>query len=338
MAQDNEAPLGEFAMIARHFAPIAGAGGLGLTDDAARLRVPEGHELVATTDLLVADVHFFADDPPASIARKALGVNLSDLAGKAATPLGFLLGFARPGLLPDSWIAAFAKGLGEAAAEWGCPLLGGDTVRPKAEAVSLAITAFGAVPEGRMPLRQGGAPGDVLVVTGTIGDAALGLRLQLEPEADWARTLSAESRAHLLDRYRHPRPRLGMAAALRDHASAAMDLSDGLVADAAKLGARFGRRFRLEEVPLSAAVAEAISLDGSLLDVALTGGDDYEVLAAVPPAHLMDFLESALAGGVPATPIGELGAPGPRTAWFEAEGSEHVFARAGYDHFGGQGT
>ena len=161
-------------LIARYFAPIAGAGGLGLRDDAARIAPPAGCEIVLTVDGLVAGVHFFADDPPAAIARKALRVNLSDLAAKGATPLGFLLTLVLPRDWKPDWLELFAKGLGEDAAAFACPLLGGDTVSTPGP-LTLSITTLGSVPAGRMVPRDGARAGDALYVSGTIGDAALGL-------------------------------------------------------------------------------------------------------------------------------------------------------------------
>ena len=166
---------GEFELIARHFAPIAGPGGLGLIDDAGLLRPARGYEIVVTADALVAGVHFFPDDPPGSIARKALAVNLSDLAAKGAKPDGFVLALALPKGWTEGWLAAFAAGLKQAADEGACPLIGGDTVSTPGP-LTLTITAFGSVPAGRMVLRSGAKRGDVLAVSGTIGDGALGWR------------------------------------------------------------------------------------------------------------------------------------------------------------------
>ena len=169
--------LGEDDLIARYFAPLAGPAGLGLRDDAALVRPPAGEDLVLTADALVAGVHFFADDPPGAIARKALRVNLSDLAAKGARPLGFLLTLALPEEWREDWLGAFAAGLGADARTYDCPLIGGDTVSTPGP-LTLSVTALGSVPEGRMARRTGVKPGDRLYVTGTIGDAALGLKIR----------------------------------------------------------------------------------------------------------------------------------------------------------------
>ncbi len=205
----------EDELIATLFAPLAGAAALGLRDDAALLPASK-NPLVATTDALVAGVHFFADDPPGLIAKKALRVNLSDLAAKGAEPVGFLLAIALPPDWTNDWLAAFAAGLGEDALAYRCPLLGGDTVSTPGP-LTLSITALGEAPEGRFVARTAGQAGDAIFVTGTIGDAALGLRLRRD-EA-FARRLSAPARDHLLERYLLPRPRLALAAALRLHAT-----------------------------------------------------------------------------------------------------------------------
>jgi thiamine-monophosphate kinase len=253
-------------LIARHFAPLAGPAGLGLNDDAALLSPPAGCELVLTADAIVAGVHFFADDPAASIGRKALGVNLSDLAAKGAEPLGFLMTLAIPKAWSNQkrerWLDGFASGLAMLARTSGCPLVGGDTVSTPGP-LSVSITAYGSVQAGGLIRRTGAQPGDAVLVTGTIGDAALGLRLRENPQADWAKTLIKAERAHLEERYLHPRPRNLLATHLRGVAHAAMDVSDGLVGDLSKLAGASGERARLEAalVPLSDAARKALAAD-----------------------------------------------------------------------------
>lgn len=321
---------GEFELIARHFAPLAGEGALGLLDDVACLELQEGEALILTKDMLVEGVHFFPDDPPASIARKALGVNLSDLAAKGARPLGFLLGFGRTARQSEAWLAEFARGLQAKSRASHCPLLGGDTVN--APTLTLSITALGAVPKGRMVPRQGGASGDILYVSGTIGDAALGLKIRLDPQAPWIGVLDEAGRSHLLDRYLHPRPRLALAPALLAHASAAMDISDGLVGDADKLASAFGAQCEIGRVPLSPAAQSAIIAEPSLMETVLTGGDDYEILCAVPPDRACTFVAEARAAGVDVTKIGVLGAAGAEKIWQATDGGLARFTRRAYTH------
>ncbi|WP_284178785.1 thiamine-phosphate kinase [Rhabdaerophilum sp. SD176] len=323
--------LPEFEMIARLFAPMAGEGGLGLLDDCARLTPTPGHDLVLTKDVLVENVHYFAEDPPAEIARKALRTNLSDLAAKGARPVGFLLGLGRSPALDADWLTAFAAGLAEDSRLWGCPLLGGDTVRTGQP--FLSVTAFGEVPAGRMVLRQAGEPGDALYVSGTIGDAALGLHLRLKPESPAVQGLAQPHRAFLLDRYLRPQPRLALVPVLLAHARAAMDISDGLVGDADKLAFRLGRDMAVEAVPLSPAARALVAADPALLDLALTGGDDYEILAAVPPEKAGAFERDALQCGVPVVKIGALLREGSGAVWRMGTGLERGFPRRSFAHF-----
>ncbi len=269
--------LSEDELIARFFAPIAGEAGLALKDDVAYFEPPPGRDLVITADALVAGVHFFADDPPDAIARKSLRVNLSDIAAKGATPLGFLLSLCLPPDWTPEWLERFASGLGEDAKAFACPLLGGDTVMTPGP-LTLSITALGHVERGRMPVRTAARPGDRLYVSGTIGDAALGLQLRLGE----APALADTHRAALLDRYLLPRPRLALAPAMA-HAAAAMDISDGLIGDLAKMlrASGVGGVVDLRRMPLSNAARAYLAADPQAIEIAATGGDDYEVLAAV---------------------------------------------------------
>ncbi|MFZ1962787.1 MAG: thiamine-phosphate kinase [Roseiarcus sp.] len=320
----------EDELIARYFAPLAGPAGLGLADDVARLTPPAGRELVVTTDALVAGVHFFADDPAQAIARKALRVNLSDLAAKGAEPLGFVIALALPADWTAPWLEAFAAGLGDDAALYRCPLIGGDTVKTPGP-LTIAVTALGAVEAGRMAARAGVRPGDRLYVSGTIGDAALGLRLRLGqgPSLDEAR------RRHLLDRYLLPQPRLALAPAMARFADAGMDVSDGFVGDLTKMLRVSGvsARVELQRLPLSAAARAAIAADAALFDVAATGGDDYELLAAIAPENGAAFEAAAATAGVAVALVGEAfaGARAPR--FMTAEGREAAFARGAFSHF-----
>ena len=321
----------EDSLIARYFAPLAGEGGLGLRDDAACFSPLPGHDLVLTTDALVETVHFLPDDPPGSVARKALGVNVSDLAAKGADPAGFLLSLALPEGWTEDWLADFASGLGEAARDFSCPLLGGDTVKARG-ALTLSVTAVGQVPAGRMVRRTTAREGDVICVTGAIGDAALGLRLRSAPA--WAERLSSDEAAFLADRYLHPQPRYPVAAALRTHARAAMDVSDGLAGDLAKMMRASGVTAIIEtdQVPLSPAVRGAIQADPGLIDLALTGGDDYEILCTLPEKSLDSFLKEADSVGVALSVIGRVVA-GDGLPVFRTQDSERRFDVGSYSHF-----
>src|SRR3954464_13165675 len=229
---------GEGWLIARSFKPLATTpGAFGLDDDAAALK-PSGDDIVVTTDAIVEGVHFLPDDPPDTVARKALRANLSDLAAKGATPAGFVLTLALRAA-DEAWLKPFAAALGEDARHFGCPLLGGDTGSTPGP-LMISVTAFGRVPVGKMVHRSGAKPGDRVMVTGTIGDAALGLDVLKGGAAALALAGDAAAREMLIGRYRVPQPRTGLINAVRDHAHAAMDVSDGLAGDLAKLCAASG--------------------------------------------------------------------------------------------------
>lgn len=339
--------MNEQDLIARYFAPLAGPGGLGLRDDAALLAPPPGTELVLTADALVAGVHFFAEDPPARIAGKALAVNLSDLAAKAADPLGFLLTLALPGETgqrgqesgQDSWLSEFARGLGDMAASSRCQLLGGDTVATPGP-LTLSITAIGAVPAGKMTRRTTARPGDALYISGTIGDAALGLPLR-EAELGrkvapvWSKSLDSAQRAELIGRYLSPRPRLALIPALRACASAAMDVSDGLVGDLRALMRESGATARvdLRRIPLSPPARAALQTDPALVDRIFCGGDDYEILCAIAPDAAAQFETLALEAGVTVTRIGEALAPKADESIIGFDGRPRAFGADRFSHF-----
>jgi thiamine-monophosphate kinase len=323
--------LREDDLIARYFAPLAGPAGLGLRDDAALVRPPAGRDLVLTSDALVAGVHFFADDPPAAIARKALRVNLSDLAAKGSRPLGFLVSLALPrGFAEDYWLKAFADGLGADASAYRCPLIGGDTVATPGP-LTLSVTAIGSVPEGRMRARTGVRPGDRLYVTGTIGDAAIGLRVRQGRAPD----IPKAEKAYLLDRYLTPEPRVALADAMVAHANSGMDVSDGLVGDLTKMldVSRVSARVPIYRLPLSQAARAAIAVDPNLFEVAATGGDDYELLVSTPPGSAPAFEAEAAAQGVPLTFIGEAFEGWRPPSFIGPDGDPVVFARGAYSHF-----
>jgi thiamine-monophosphate kinase len=328
-----DAGSAEDRLIARYFKPLARhPGTFGFSDDAAAITPPAGHDLVPKTDGLIEGVHFFSDDPADAVARKALRVNLSDLAAKGAAPLGFLLAIALPKGFSEQWLAAFARGLGEDADGYGCPLLGGDTDSTPGP-ISISIAAFGTLPTGTMVRRAGAKAGDHVLVTGTIGDAALGLRVRKSEGSAWQ--LSAAMREHLVSRLQLPQPRNALAEAVRTHASAAMDISDGLMADAAKLcrASDVSIVIEAERVPLSAAARQAVDADAAAIQSILTGGEDYEILCTVPDGKLADFVRAAAAASVSLTEIGRV-VPGPAVPHIrDRAGLELTFARPGYSHF-----
>lgn len=324
----------EDELIARYFKPLATApGALALVDDAALLALPAGDELVVTTDAIVEGVHYLPDDPPDSIARKALRVNLSDLAAKGADPAGFVLTMALRAPT-DVWLAPFARALGEDAAAFSCPLLGGDTVATPGP-MMVSITAFGRIAAGTMVRRDRARAGDRVFVSGAIGDAALGLDVLKGGRAHEVLADAPQARAELIARYRVPMPRNALAGAVRAHASAGMDVSDGLAGDLAKLCAASGvsARIEVDKVPLSPAARTVRDRGGCALPALLAGGDDYEILCTVPANRGAAFRADAAAAGVPVTEIGVIveGAGAPE--FRGADGAPLALKSLSYSHF-----
>jgi thiamine-monophosphate kinase len=331
MSKPTQSP--EDILIARYFRPLATApGAFGLIDDAAALTPPPGCDLVLTTDGVIAGVHFFPDDPPQMVSRKALRMNLSDLAAKGARPLGFLMSVALPAGFGEPWLEAFVQGLAEDAARYGCPLYGGDTDHTPGPA-SVSIFAFGAVPQGKMVHRSTARAGDHVVVTGTIGDAAIGLQLRRDPALARRWGLSDAAAAHLAGRYLLPQPRNALADAILQHASAAIDVSDGLAGDLAKLcrASSVATDIDTARVPLSDAARAALAAEPALIETTLTGGDDYEIVLTLAPANLAAFRAAAEAAGVTTTEIGRVHEG--EGARFLQQGKPLAFTRASYSHF-----
>jgi thiamine-monophosphate kinase len=320
----------EDRLIARFFKPLAThPGALGLSDDAAFLTPPAGFDLVLTTDAIVGGVHFFPEDAADTVAGRALRVNLSDLAAKGARPLGFLLSLALPREIGEQWLEGFAQGLRADADLFGCPLFGGDTDRTPGPIV-VSIAMFGTVPEGTMVRRAGAKAGDRVFVTGTIGDAALGVMMRNGKR--WK--LDEPQRQHLLSRYLVPQPRNALAEAVRIHASAAMDISDGLAGDFGKLCRVSGVAADVDvaRVPLSEAARAVIAANPDAVESVLTGGDDYEIVCTVPPAKAGSFHAAATAANVPVSEIGEIRG-GEGTRFVAPDGRTLTFKRASFSHF-----
>jgi len=329
MTSSDDKLSGEDRLIAHYFKPLASAAGaFGLADDAAVIAPPPGHELVVTTDGLIAGVHFFEGEEAGHVARKAFRVNLSDLVAKGALPVGYLLSLALPKQIDDAWLRLFADALQDDGDTCSCPLYGGDTDRTPGP-LSVSITMFGSVPRGAMVRRAGAKPGDLVFVTGSIGDAALGLALR--QGANWK--LSDAERDHLLSRYRLPRVRLAMAEILRTHASAAMDVSDGLAGDLAKLCrvSQVATDVDVTRVPLSDAAKAVTAADPAMLEAALTGGDDYEIVCTVPPDNAESLRAAAKAADIALTQIGTIAAG--EGVHFLSGGQPLRFKRAAFSHF-----
>jgi len=321
----------EFALIARLFAPLAkdAPGAYGLLDDAATIALPAGEELVVTKDLIVEGVHYLADDPPDLIARKLVRVNVSDLAAKGAKPFAYMLGVMLPSRLDLRWLEAFAAGLAADQARYGMNLIGGDTTAGEGPAV-FSLTAFGTLPAGTILRRGGARAGDRVYVSGTLGDAALGLRV-LRGELP---TLGVPERDALIARYRLPEPRPELGGRLRGIAHAALDVSDGLVADLGHLCAvsQVGAEIEASALPLSSAARLALKQDAGLIEAILAGGDDYEILFAAPPAAKATIEAAAQASGVAVRSIGRITA-GQGVIVHTPDGTLMALKGGGFRHF-----
>jgi thiamine-monophosphate kinase len=328
-----EAPerLGEFELIERIFAPLArGApGALNLSDDVALLAPIPGCEIVLKIDSLIESVHFRRDDPPSSVGRKALRRALSDLAAKGAAPAAYLLALALPEWPDMSWLEEFAGGLSRDQQEFGISLLGGETDATPGP-VTITVTAVGFVPEGALVRRKGAKPGDLVFVTGTIGDAGAGLAILVQ---EYVPSLGTAAE-FLISRYQVPTPRLAFGRALRGIASAAIDVSDGLLADLGHIADVSGVRIETDSpaIPLSSHLQ---GLRGTELDAripAATAGDDYEI-AFTAPAEASDAIrEVARRTATNVTAIGRVVA-GRGVTFLDATGAELPLERRGYTHF-----
>jgi thiamine-monophosphate kinase len=322
---------GEFELIARIFAPLAcdAPGAFDLADDVALLEVPPGQEIVLKTDSLVEGVHFLREDPPSTVGRKALRRALSDLAAKGAEPSVYLLALALPPWPDTAWLGAFARGLGADQAEFGISLVGGETDATSGPVV-ITITAVGFVRAGTLVRRKGAKPGDIVIVTGTIGDAGAGLSIL----AQGAFLPDDAARDFLTSRYRLPLPRLAFGKALRSLASAATDVSDGLIADLGHIADISGVRIEIDApaIPLSPALRQAWGGSLNARASAATAGDDYEIAFTVPSSGAGAIREAAQRTATEVTPIGRVVA-GAGIALLDDSGREIALKRRGYTHF-----
>ncbi len=323
-------------MIERYFAPLSKGfpGAYGLQDDAAVVTPTPGQQIVAKTDAIVGGVHFLPDDPADLVAQKALRVNLSDLAAKGAVARCYMLDLIMPSSTTEDWVAAFARGLARDQETFGVHLIGGDTNATPGP-LTIALMALGEVPSGQMLRRGGARAGDTIFVSGTIGDATLGLAALRGalPELDGAAV------GHLIDRYRLPVPRVGLGPRLIGLASATIDISDGLVADLGHICdvSRLGAVVDAARVPLSDAARRAIGGDRTRLEAALTGGDDYEILFTAPPEAAGKVEQLSREIGLAITPIGEMCAEPSdgrdRVVVLDEPGRPMELTQRGWEHF-----
>jgi thiamine-monophosphate kinase len=327
--------LDEFELIEHYFAPLTSSepGAFGLTDDAAALAITPGKHAVVTTDAIISGVHFPANEEPRIIASRLVRVNLSDLAAKGAKPRAYTLVLALPGTTEPEWIAAFANGLADEQKRFGITLIGGDTTRSDG-VLMLSLTMIGEISEGSMILRSGACAGDDIYVSGTIGDAELG-RALLE---DRFSTSNEDDRTYLIDRFRVPNPRVEVGAVLVGLASAAADISDGLVADLNHIchASRVSAEVELDLVPLSSAAGQLVTGDQSLRIHLLTGGDDYELVFTAPTGVAGQLQELAAQCGIRLTRIGQMisGNTQPNaTTVRDVNGRSVKVEDGGYRHF-----
>jgi thiamine-monophosphate kinase len=312
----------EFDLIARYFAPLArqSSGARGLLDDAAVLTPPAGYDLVITKDMMAENIHFLSNDPPETIGHKLLAVNLSDLAAMGAAPFGSVLGLGIPrGDTTENWIAEFARGLGEAALQFNCPLVGGDTIGGL-ERWTLSLTAFGIVPKGAALGRAGAKLGDLVCVSGTVGQAGLGLaelKLAVLQKND-------VSNAVWVKRYQQPIPRLALGQALRGIASACTDVSDGLLADAGHIASASGLGVEIEMALVPHDPAQ------TPIDAA-TSGDDYELVFTLPPSKMDALLTLSKDLGLMLTVIGRM-IDGQGVQVKDVDGTVFTPERLGFQH------
>ncbi len=332
MTHGKKAEGGEFGLIARYFAPLAAKdpNSFGLTDDAAIIAPRSGYELVVTADMMVAGRHFFADDPADAVARKLLRVNLSDLAAKGALPHGYILTIALPQPVSEDWVAAFARGLADDQRRFDITLIGGDTVSTEGP-LCVSLTATGWVPCGQMLRRNGARAGDLVFVSGTLGDGALGLKLR---QGENVSGLSEAQAAHLRERYLLPRPRATLGPRLVGHASAAIDISDGLVADLGHIcqQSRCGAAINRDALPLSDAVQAMRRSGMAAWSDIIAGGDDYELAFTLPPDAEGEVIQIAEEVGVTISRIGII-SEGESLVLLDEEGAELPLSHTGYQHF-----
>ena len=320
----------EFELIERYFAPFADANAFGLRDDAALL-LATGHDMAITQDAIAAGVHFLRSDPPGLVAKKALRVNLSDLAAKGAVPRAISLALGLGEDWTADWVAGFAEGLREDCDHYGVALTGGDTFRAPGGPV-IAITAIGELVEGAYRSRLSASPGDQLFVTGTIGDAALGLKLHLDKTA--LPSLGEAHREALTQAYLLPRPPVEYARTIARHATAAIDISDGFVGDLGKLAREsgFDVDISVEAIPFSQPGHAALAID-ALLETALTGGDDYQILFTAREEDRTAIDKAAAGAGVKISLLGDVAEGRGVVTIHQQNGEPMRFSATSWDHF-----
>jgi len=317
----------EFGLIKRYFSACGAASGdtlLGVGDDCALLQPPAGEVLAVTTDTLLAGVHFPHNSSARLIAQRALAVNLSDMAAMGATPRWFQLALTTPDADQD-WLAEFSAGLHVMACEFNCALVGGDTTRGP---LTISITLMGTVPSAQALKRSGAKPGDRIYVTGSLGDGAGGLAV-LEDKL----SVSTEDANYLKGQFWQPQARIVEGLEIRKFASAAIDISDGLLADLGHIAeaSQVGAVVELDQLPLSEALQRAVDSERGL-NWALTGGDDYELCFTVPANKLAQCQRLIDEGVLTATAVGQI-IDGQGVRCVDKQGAPFEITGSGYKHF-----
>jgi len=312
---------------------------LAIGDDCALVSLDENEQLAMSMDLLQEGVHFPVEAVPELLGQRALAVNLSDLAAIGAEPMCFTLGLSMPEA-DETWLEAFSAGLLKMAERFNCPLIGGDLIRGT---LQMAIQVQGRVPRGEALLRSNARPGDLVYVTGTLGDAAAALALfkrldiakeEAESDSTFVKNkLPARHRDHLINAFYCPEPRVAVGSAIRGLASAAIDISDGLLSDLGHIvtASGVGAELDVAQLPLSETMQECV-VEEQRSELALSGGDDYELCFTVPPVHCQAVEEAVAALEVPLTRVGEI-VTGEGVQCLDNFGEPMILRRTGYSHF-----
>lgn len=327
---------GEVDLIQTYLAPLSSGapGAFGLRDDCASLTPPDGMDLVLSTDAVISGVHFLADENPAVIAWKALGINVSDIVSKGASPHVYLMNLSLPDFPTEDWLHAFTTGLASAQDTYGCHLTGGDTDKTPGP-LSVSITLVGIVPRGQMVRRATAQPGDVVFVTGPIGNATLGLRIAQDEGFAKRAGLSGDNSAALEASFRQPQPDIAVADLLVRYASSAMDVSDGLIKDFHHMCAASdcGGRLDLRRMPVSDAAKVVLHAGGTTRVDLARGGEDYVVLGCAHENSFASLVEAGVEAGITITPIGQMQPIVDGIQVVDETGELDLLHNGGWDHF-----
>ncbi|MFM7083709.1 MAG: thiamine-phosphate kinase [Hyphomicrobium sp.] len=326
---------GEDEIIRTYFAPLAkdNLDAFGLLDDCAILRPTQGTDLILSTDAIAEGIHFLRNDHPENIGWKALAVSVSDLAAKGAIPLVYQMALSFPTAPTQDFMVRFTKGLAEAQKSFGIKLSGGDSDQ-RPGPFSVTVTVIGEVPYNRMVARAGGGAGQSLFISGSLGEAALGLKLRRREKCTRFWNLDNSEISELERRYLRPTPRLDIRDILRQYATSSIDISDGLYKDLEHLSSasKCGAVIEIASLPLSPVVKKILKKDRELIALILTGGDDYEILFSVPDDKIGEVTRLSQSLGVRITKIGSL-TKSPKIIVQDEKDNPMQVEKFGWDHF-----